>query len=385
MLARLERAIDELAAIDLSSLSSFDVHELALGLQRVESLLAAQRGRVLAAWDAQRTWADDGSKTAAARLARECGVSVTTARRELRRARKLRCMPYTSTAVEEGKLSIDHADLLGAVNTTDVAAAFERDEALLVDQLKTLRFPDCVRLMRYWLHQTHDELGVTPWEVARDGRHFSAVRTWGDTVSISGVLDAIDGSIFLEELARLEQVEFEADWATARAEHGEDAVQKDLPRSAEQRRADAVTAMARRSASLPDGAVPARPLFSVLAGYGAFTTLCELADGTVVHPGQLIPHLAEADIERIVFDGPSRVIEVGVHRRFFTGALRRAIEVRDRHCQHSSGCDVPADRCEIDHIVPYSRGGLTTQDNGRCQCRVHNRQKGDRIDPVDDG
>jgi 5-methylcytosine-specific restriction endonuclease McrA len=104
-----------------------------------------------------------------------------------------------------------------------------------------------------------------------------------------------------------------------------------------------------------------------------------------VHPGRLIPHLADADIERIVFDGPSRVIDVGVRQRFFTGALRRAIEVRDRHCQHPSGCDVPAQRCEIDHVVPYSRGGLTTQDNGECQCGVHNRRKGDRIDPLDDG
>ncbi len=101
-------------------------------------------------------------------------------------------------------------------------------------------------------------------------------------------------------------------------------------------------------------------------------------------PASSFRHLADADIERIVFEGPSRVIDVGVRRRFFTGALRRAIEVRDRHCTHPSGCDVPAEQCEIDHIEPYSRGGLTTQANGRCRCSVHNRQRSNRPDAPDD-
>jgi hypothetical protein len=107
---------------------------------------------------------------------------------------------------------------------------------------------------------------------------------------------------------------------------------------------------------------------------------CVQGTGTVVSPGQLVPLLGEADIERIVFDGPSRVIDVGVRRRFFTGALRRAIEVRDRHCQHESGC-------HIDHEIPYSEGGLTVQENGRCLCPVHNWQRVGRHDerpPPDD-
>ena len=92
----------------------------------------------------------------------------------------------------------------------------------------------------------------------------------------------------------------------------------------------------------------------------------------------MFPLLAEADIERIVFGAPSRVIDVGVRERFFTGALRRAIEARDRHCQHPSGCDVPAEDCQIDHVVPYAAGGLTVQSNGRCYCAGHNRDRVNR-------
>jgi hypothetical protein len=77
-------------------------------------------------------------------------------------------------------------------------------------------------------------------------------------------------------------------------------------------------------------------------------------------------------MEVVLFDGPATVLSVS-RRRSFTGALRRAIEVRDRHCQHPAGCDVPVDRCDVDHVVPWIAGGRTDQFNGRLECRAHNR------------
>ena len=75
-----------------------------------------------------------------------------------------------------------------------------------------------------------------------------------------------------------------------------------------------------------------------------------------------------------MFDSPSRVIDVGVHQRLFSGATRRAVEVREREC-FDEYCDVPSADCEIDHIQPYSEGGLTVQANGRPACAFHNRQR----------
>ncbi len=62
-------------------------------------------------------------------------------------------------------------------------------------------------------------------------------------------------------------------------------------------------------------------------------------------------------------------MNVGVRRRLFAGATRRAVEVRDRQC-FSQFCDVPAEHCQIDHIQPYADGGLTTEANGRPACGV---------------
>ena len=134
--------------------------------------------------------------------------------------------------------------------------------------------------------------------------------------------------------------------------------------------------MAERSAAKPAGAVEPRILLTVLAGTDAVERMCELSDGTVVTPGEVLPVLVRADVQRVVFGSPSRVLDVGVRRRFFTGATRTAVEVRDRSCVHPS-CDVSADRCEIDHVIPHSQGGLTTQSNGRALCGYHHRRARD--------
>ncbi|MGH9211053.1 MAG: HNH endonuclease [Acidimicrobiales bacterium] len=121
----------------------------------------------------------------------------------------------------------------------------------------------------------------------------------------------------------------------------------------------------------PTDSKPPRPLVTVHVGAGTIERMCELASGTVIAPGLLVPHLGHADVERIIYGPGKRVIELSKRARFFSGGLRRAIELRDRWCFHPT-CDVPAERCQIDHGKPVSRGGETTQANGRSACDIHN-------------
>lgn len=82
--------------------------------------------------------------------------------------------------------------------------------------------------------------------------------------------------------------------------------------------------------------VTPRPLFQVIVGDETARHLCELASGAIVHPTELVPHIDGAVMERFLFDGPSTIISKS-NQRTFTGALRRAIQVRDRRCKHRSG------------------------------------------------
>jgi hypothetical protein len=303
-------------------------------------------------------------------------MSTAAAKKEVLRARKLRMMPVTAAAFAAGKLTVDQVDLLCAAYQPPIATVFGRDEAVLVTEIAGLRVRDGQRCIDYWIDQAFTEVDQERSRPDPAGRRWRAVRTIDGHIDVRGWLDPMAGSEYLSELAAIERELFEADWAEARAEHGPDPLPSQLPRTSAQRHADAQVEMARRSRAYRHGQHrKPDPLITVHVGLGTFTRMCQLAEGTVVSPSQVFPLLTEADIERIIFDGPSRVIDVGVRQRLFTGALRRAVEVRDLHCQHPSGCDVPYWLCHIDHKIRYADGGLTVQDNGRCLCPKHNRHR----------
>ncbi|MGI8757056.1 MAG: DUF222 domain-containing protein, partial [Acidimicrobiales bacterium] len=116
----------------------------------------------------------------------------------------------------------------------------------------------------------------------------AARETLGGMVDVQGRLDPVNGAIFTGELRRLERQMFEADWAAARAVHGDSTQGDHLARSSEQRHADALVEMARRSAAMPADAKAARIVLTVLVGYETFAgRVCELANGTVVTPREV--------------------------------------------------------------------------------------------------
>lgn len=358
--SELPDAIDALLAVDVDTLTDTELHHAVLAIERRRHRLAALSARLLSAWDARKLWADDGSKSAAARLSRDAGTSPTTAAVEMRRCRKLRSMPDTADAHAAGDLSPDHVDLLGRANQPWRECRFADHEADLVEHCRSLRFHEARRVVDYWCHRADAEAAEAAGRELRESRSCSAARTFDGMVEGRFSLDPNGGSELLDELHRLEQQLYREDQRGG------------TTRTSGQRRADALVEMARRSRRAAEGGLRPRPLLTILAGEDTFARMCELADGTVIAPGQIVPYLSELDIETVVFDGPRRVISVS-YRRGFTGALRRAIEVRDRHCQHPAGCDEPAAVCDVDHIVPRSRGGITSQDNGRLECTTHNR------------
>ncbi len=364
------------ATTELDTLTDGELHSRVVELQRLDSVLASERARTIGAWDARRLYAFDGSKAPSARLARDCRLSAAGARAEIRRGRCLRAMPFTAAALAAGEITVDHVNELIPLTKPEFAELFMRDEELLVEQAKTLRFRDFRRAVAYWRMRADATLAEDKADRQRAGRYLDITRTFADTIDIKGLLDPVDGTIVLNELQRIEQRLFKADWDAAKAIHGDDTRIEHLDRTPKQRRADALVEVARRSAAMTSDHHPARPLLSVLVGYETFAgPICELFDGTVVTPGQVAPLLSEADIERVVFDPTSRdITDIGERRRFFTGAIRRVLELRDRGCTFP-GCDEPAERCEADHITPWSHGGTTTITNGRLLCSYHNKQR----------
>ena len=366
--------LGEAVGVGLAASSGAVVSGAVVGVARDVNVLVAAQTVLAGEFDARCLYGLDGSRSAAVWLARDTGCSLASARVLVWRARRLRTMAVTAGAFSAGVLSVDKVDLLCRANSAEREVLFGRDEVLLVSQAKVLHFDDLRRVVAYWCDAADDAAADDRARKGFDGRYLQVRSTLGGDVDVQGRFDAVNGAVFATELARIEKLLFEQDWATARELFGDDVTLDRLARTPTQRRCDAAVIMATRSSAVTVGSQPAAPLFTVHVDFDTLKRVCELANETVVTPGQLAPWIAVADVERVVFGAESRVLDVGRRQRFFRGALRRAIEVRDRHCT-APGCRVPAHLCQVDHIIEWCDGGETTQENGRLRCANHNRQR----------
>ena len=335
----------------------------------------------VAAFDASSVWAANGARTVTAWLATRCRVPKGEVRRTVHRARALPVLRVAAKAWLAGDISGAHVGALAAIRREATAEALARDEPLLVGQAASLPFSSFARVLSYFDQLADPDGAEEASEHRRARRDVYLVESFSGTWLGGITLDPVSGGIVAGELSRLEDELFRSDWQQARDVLQRDPRPEELPRTCGQRRADALVEMATRSATAPaDGRRPV-PLFSVLVGYETMRgRICEMARGAVVTPGSLLPWLDEAIIERAVF-GPGPRVEVSHTARLFSGATRRGIELRDRCCAHLY-CDIPAENCEVDHVVPFSAGGPTTQENGRLLCGFHNRLRNQRPPPT---
>jgi hypothetical protein len=290
----------------------------------------------------------------------------------VRLGRTLRHLPAVAEAWRQGDIGEDQARAIASARQHRTEAAMARDEAMLVAQAKELGFEDFSRALAYWTQLADPDGAEASEEEKKASRNVFLESSYNGMWLGQMTMDPVSGSIVAGELNRLEHELFEADCAQAKERLGRPARIDELTRTSAQRRADALVEMATRSRTAPAEGIRPAPLFSVLVGYETlYGRICELENGTVVHPSALEPWMDSAYFERALFSLGNR-IDVSVRSRFFTGGTRRAIEIRDRICTHPH-CYEPAENCQVDHIETYATGGLTTQDNGRLLCGFHNR------------
>jgi hypothetical protein len=370
--------LDALVEADPGTLADADtVLELHRQLARLEAVTA----RAAARFEADKEWTGSGARTAASWLAAKTHISRSEANRRLRLGRALRHLPHTETAWQAGDISSAQVAALAAARTDELADAMSRDEAALVEKARTLHFSRFRRDLDYWQLENDPDSEDRRFRAQIDGRYLHLSETFQGTWALDGRLDPINGSVVSDTLKRIERELFEQDWKEAAARLGRDPIVAELQRTATQRRADALVEMAIRTRTSPKGGRRPEPLFTVTIGLPRFEQLCELANGTVIPPGALVPYFTQAWIERVVFGPDSRVLDVGKKQRLFTGADRRAVEVRDRNqCFHDL-CDDEIE--QIDHVQPFAWGGETTQTNGRGACGFHNRDRHRHRGPPD--
>ena len=156
------------------------------------------------------------------------------------------------------------------------------------------------------------------------------------------------------------------------------------PRTRDQRRADAMGAMAATADRLgcrcgrPDCAAGKRPAASpvtihviaedaaltgtgVASGVGADALITPELVAELAKSAKLVPLIHPGDAPPEPGYVPSK-------------ALADFVRCRDLTCRWP-GCDRPARDCDLDHTIPYADGGPTHAGNLKCYCRAHHLLK----------
>jgi len=255
-----------------------------------------------------------------------------------------------------GELSLDQARVF--VNVPEhLTDDLVRDEVSLVNAVASLSVADTKRVVDYWKTAVDGPGTEATVEELFDRRYLFGSKTLEGMVKLDGLLDPVAGDLVLTALQA----------ATPPRQEGDQ-------RSPRQRRADALTDLAR--SFLDSGEAPGseRPHVLVLTDLDALQGkgggIHETASGVVITPNQVRETACDAVVNRVVFGAGSEPVDIGRTSRVVPTSMRRALIARDRHCRHP-GCDRPARWCDAHHVRHWADGGPTAIPNLKLLCRYH--------------
>lgn len=363
--------------------------EAAAGARRLAAIAEVARRRVVDD-DERANWAFDGWASAAAEVAAAMTVGHRRASAQMRIAVALRDhLPRVAALYMQGMLSsrvvsaitwrtqlVEDADALALIDAA-LAEGATRWGPLSEDRLD--------QAIDAWILR-YDPAAVRRSESSTRTRDFSIgdLDDPAETTSVWGRLLATDAAVLKRRVAQMVQ-----------------SVCDDDPRTIGERRSDAVGAIAAGNSRLacqcgsetcPAGDAPSSSnvVIRVLAEQSAVNAATAGNDAsqeqtseaaTVAPPAALI--VGEGVVPTPLL---SQLIRGGAKVRPITmpseepephyrpsAELAEFVRMRDLYCR-APGCDVPADRCDIDHTIPYPVGP-THASNLKCLCRTNHLMK----------
>jgi hypothetical protein len=355
--------MDELEAEDLDRLSDEALEADFAELERARRALEAERLRRLAQIHRRETWRRDGFLTTSAWLAHRFRIGWNAVMRHIRCASALERMPATRDALSAGDLSL--SALLVLVQGHEAhPAEFERQEEALVGAARVLTHRELRRAVTYWRQALDGPKAIEDAQFRWHRRRLYVSPLLDGMVRVDGDLDPDTGQTLITALRAVMDAEGHR-------------TSDDL-RTAAQVRADALGELCRQW--LDGGSRPQvageRPHVTVTVDLaaleGATGARSELEDCGPMPPEAARRWACDASVSRIVTGGRSEPLDVGRRTPTVPPPLRRAVVIRDGHCQFP-GCERPHPWCDAHHVRHWADGGSTALANLVLLCRRHHR------------
>lgn len=324
----------------------------------------------------------DGHRRPTSWLVSSCNWSRAQAVRTVRSGRLLE--RFTSASA----MGVAQLHALAAVAANPrVQSALDEAEELLVGQSHLLCFDEYVTFLAHWEAAADPDGSADSHERAHLGRgaRLSAV---GLRTFLDAECGVAQGEVLREVFDAFCETEFLVDWEQGREVHGERMSATLMARTDRQRRFDALFAIFDAAAAtrrtgdtavtvdiVVDQATFEAHLWSAVAGepvpaHVSDGPVCRTAHGTPVSGRDMVAAALVGHVRRVVLDGAGVVTDLGRRQRLFTGPLREVLLALHPTCVWH-GCGAGAR--EIDHIVPWVRGGPTDAANAAPLCGHHNR------------
>ena len=302
-----------------------------------------------------------GYRSATDWLSTTSGEGLGVCKASIMMADRIQNMPLVKAAFAAGELAESNLRLLCDAWCDSVAEPFERDERMLCDWATRLPHRDFKLVLETWrMHADPDREERTAQEKF-DSR----------SLHLSGLLDGmgrLDGLLDPESFALVREA------IRALSQPADDET-----RSAAQRRADAMTEMARIALTHLEpepGRKRRRPKVIATIAYddllsGSNGGVLDTDIDTTVVPAETIRRLCcDADVHRYVTDPMGTPIDFGRRTRLVSDALFDTLLVRDHGCRWP-GCAIPAGSCDAHHAKHWLDDGETEPDNLVLLCWFH--------------
>lgn len=368
--------------------------DLELALRRQEAELAA----VIAEVERRRLFRRDGHHTMRNWMLAEGTWSSSQVIRRRRLAALVTEIDAVGAALVEGTIGVAQVDELARVHANPRCGDQLADAAdTLVEQCEVLSFDDARTCVRQW--ETLADLdGAHRDRASSEDRRRAHVGVDDDglVVSASGgsAMDAAEMQVIFDAFV---EREFRNDVNERTITRGPDAPDASLPRTAPQRRFDALAAIFRAAAANPTLAPRVPVVVNLLVDQWTFhdslyrhgltatapdparqpdpsDRRCATDDGIPVLPDDALRAALDGHIRRIVMDSDHVVIDAGRRQRLFTGAARDIARILATRCE-CPGCTVKARFAQVDHLTEWLDHGETALANADAECGRHNRHK----------
>jgi len=334
--------------------------------RRLEGAVAGLRSRLIGCVQASRAHEVGGHPAPTTYLKEALGVSGREAARQDKLARDLRDLPQTQAALSAGEIGPEHAQAIGRSARNGVLGDAGTTEAQLLPLARDRGAEDLSdEIRRLEQHADRTSLETAERRAYRRRRGILVRRT--------------DGMWDLQAMLPDEHGEALATALDAFRTFDPPGTPIPEQRSPQQRTADAIVDLV--SAVLRGGQAPSSggvlPQLNIVVPVEMLdpegSAVGELAHGGVLSAGALDRLLCDANLRRLLTRGDSEVLDAGRSRQQWTVAQRQALRVRDGGCR-GPGCDRPVAWTHAHHLVPWSKDGPTSVDNGLLLCSFHHHQ-----------